>query len=478
MVALQNTPAPQIEGGTATLPMDADMHASADSHQAWETFVVKPAPVDTLQVALETVIKESLGSESSSPVPMPALARTLADVGSLSSPARLNLKGSASPVTEAAGMEVAIAASLLEATLLEEAEEADALAAVRRVSQGLPGTCSPNVTPGKRLQDCLANAAKPATGAVTATPKVDGDTATKVAMAEAATPAVPAAPKVDGDAAIMAVPAAPPMSTGDTADAASRVEGDVLGAARKAHRAQYMALDRACKNPARTPPALMLEWAKGNHGSRMSLLKSWLASEGDIAAVSMDLIRMRQKTTSLTDRFEYLNKADIMARLTSGQEGPADEIIRSCAARGGRFARADPNCPNIKERDQFWVVVSTSGKISDMLSEHEKLYTTVEMDATEAATMLGRADELSTGFGQEAYGAVMSPIGAVPKAKAKAKAKAAATPLLVENPVGGEEATNIWTARDVQIMIVLCGFVVVASVLFSIVRDKRLHPTL
>lgn len=435
LMELPAGPADATLPGMGTLPMNTDMQASALSRVDWETCAQLPssAPADSLQLELETVIEESLGAESTPPLPAPVLqpglapagaakppqlrtpaaaipaqAATLVDVQGLSAAARVGLKGGSSE--EAAGMDAAIAASMMEAS----AHSADA------------------ILRDNQEQADIAAALRASTSAV------------------AAGPAFPTADQ--------GVPPEETAST-DVLSASDAESAAAALAARKNHRAQYMALDRACKNPARTPPALMEEWAKGNQLTRTSLLRSWVTSGGNIQEVSMDLIRLRQRSSTLTDVHEYLNRASILARLTCGHEPEADEIIRQCVARGGRFVRPDPNCPTISSMQQFWVVISTSGTISDMVSEHEKMFVTVTMAAAEAATMLGHADNLGTSFGQDSFG-IAAPSGVVPKAKGKAKAKAAADSsgapaLQVESVLNGEDATNTWTAMVFQTRLLL-----------------------
>jgi len=145
-----------------------------------------------------------------------------------------------------------------------------------------------------------------------------------------------------------------------------------------------MQLNRAMNIAGRVPKAMADAWAKGGVG-RADMLRSFVSLGQNLEAMSVDFVRKRVRSQSLTDKYGYRSRARIKAEMCLGNEEECAAIVLNCHRRGGHMVRRDPNAPEVDSLIQFWVCLDTSGEIRDLLQDHAKMFMSASIDSQDAA---------------------------------------------------------------------------------------------
>ena len=149
-------------------------------------------------------------------------------------------------------------------------------------------------------------------------------------------------------------------------------------------RAAWNRCDRACK---KSTTAVLAAWNAGGK-DRTNLLNNFIKHGGNMEKVSIELIRQREKTSSLKDSFAFLNAGQIQKQLCNDNEDQMKGII-SHVGKVGR-TRPDPNSPGDDTLKQYWVCVLSSGEIVDLLRDHQRIYATFGATGDDAASLLAQ----------------------------------------------------------------------------------------
>jgi hypothetical protein len=214
---------------------------------------------------------------------------------------------------------------------------------------------------GRCIRGCLkkndghASAAQPATPAAPAAPAAPAVPAARatvtfqLAAQKPAVPVVVAAQALSGSAAATGQPtptAAAPMAAEPLPRVAAASSPEPPRAAAPAegqqptsttHRPQWMAFQRACQNPHRTPPAWAAAYKNGG-ASRAALFAKFVEHNGDIESVELEMRRSRTSTTQQRVKKEYLTKQELLDKFKD--QSVVDQIIHQKRLAG--VASRDP----------------------------------------------------------------------------------------------------------------------------------------
>ena len=163
--------------------------------------------------------------------------------------------------------------------------------------------------------------------------------------------------------------------TGDQASSSEAAES---------RSAAWNRCDRACK---KSTTAVLTAWNAGGK-DRSNLLNSFIKHGGNMEKVSIELIRQREKTSSLKDKYAFLNAGQIQKQLCNDSEEQMKGIVNH-VGKVGR-TRPDPNNPGDETLKQYWVCVLSSGEIVDLLRDHQRIYATFGAIGDDAASLLAQ----------------------------------------------------------------------------------------
>ncbi len=89
------------------------------------------------------------------------------------------------------------------------------------------------------------------------------------------------------------------------------------------------------------------------------MVAKFIDGGAELKNVSMMLLQERLVTVAFQECYEYLD-VDGIGRVLHIKPIYAKEIAETCTKRGGRWRRASPNAPHVKELEQFWVCTKSS----------------------------------------------------------------------------------------------------------------------